>query len=394
MTPHASTSMREGFALPMALLAMMVIGAIVTGGFYASSQGSQISTSTDLGSQAFYVAEYGLNEALGTWRNAALVEVADTQSMDPDSVVENGRTLGRYALHVRRLGPSIFLLTSVGRVTGGQQEAVRRVGAIVRTAQPQMPAPTALAVYGGLTVGGNSNIHGNDAGGPDCVQGDTVAGVTAYDSTLVDPSNRDKITGSPPIDENTALDTSGLSDFGDIDLQELIAAATKIYEAGESENGMAPATTTDANGNTICDTSIRSNWGEPSDTAHACYDKYPIIYAKGNLHLKTGVGQGILIVEGNLKASGNFDFYGIVIVLGELETTGTGNHIEGSVIVQGHGMLDSESTTLGNSLVQYSRCRVDNAFNASLRPRLLASRSWLDFTAATQGATTFTPTGS
>ncbi len=387
------TKMREGFALPMALLAMMVIGAIVTGGFYASSQENRISTSTDLGSQAFYVAEFGLNEALGTWRNDMLAEVATTRSLDSDSVLEAGRVLGRYSLTIRRLGVSMFLVTSEGRVRAGQQEAVRRVGAIVRTSQPRMPAPTALAIYGGLTVGGNSLIHGHDAGGPGCVQGDTVAGVTAYDSTLVDTGNRDRITGSPPVEQNTALDTSGLSDFGDLQLQDLIAAATRIYEPGESENGMAPITKVDLNGNITCDTSIRSNWGDPA-LAGVCGDEFPIIYAKGDLHLKTGMGQGILIVEGNLKASGNFDFYGVVIVLGELETTGTGNHLEGSVIVQGHGVLDSESTTLGNSLVQYSRCRVDNAFDATLRPRLLASRSWLDFTAATQGATTFTPSGS
>jgi hypothetical protein len=48
-------------------------------------------------------------------------------------------------------------------------------------------------------------------------------------------------------------------------------------------------------------------------------------------------------------------------------------------------MLDSESTTLGNSLVQYNHCTTENAFNAALRPRPLASRSWMDFTAITRG---------
>ncbi|MFW5950942.1 MAG: hypothetical protein ACOCVZ_02360, partial [Gemmatimonadota bacterium] len=100
--------------------------------------------------------------------------------------------------------------------------------------------------------------------------------------------------------------------------------------------------------------------------------------------LKTGTGQGILIVEGDLNASGNFDFYGVVIVKGSLRTSGTGNHFEGSVIVKGDGELDSESITTGNSLVQYSRCRVNNAFNAALAPELINSRSWLDFTAMTR----------
>lgn len=377
-------SKRDGFALPVALLAMMVIGAIVTGGFYASSQESRISISTDLGNQAFYVAEYGLEEALGTWNNEVLSQVGATRVFDPQSVVSGGQQLGTYVVSIRRIGTSMFLVNSEGRVQAGSRQATRRVGRIVRTMSPSMPAPTALAIFGGLTVGGNSYIRGNDSGGPGCTITDTVAGVTAYDSTLVDDGNKEHITGDPPIDENMTLDTAALSDFGALQLDDLIASATKVYEAGESENGMAPITSTDSLGNLSCDTSVRSNWGDPTATG-PCGDEFPIVHAKGDLHLKTGVGQGILIVEGNLTASGNFDFYGVIIVKGELQTTGTGNHMEGSVIVQGEGRLDSESTSLGNSLVQFSRCRVDRAFNAALRPRPLAARGWMDFTAITRG---------
>ncbi|MFO7893961.1 MAG: pilus assembly PilX N-terminal domain-containing protein [Longimicrobiales bacterium] len=376
-------STRDGFALPVALLAIMVIGAIVTGGFYASSQESRIATSTDLGNQAFYVAEYGLEEALGTWMNEDLADVGDTLVMDPVDVTSGGQTLGSYTLSVRRLGTTMFLVTSEGSVQAGPRTARREVGSIVRTLTPSMPAPTALAIFGGLTVGGNSYIRGND----NCTVGDTLAGVTAYDSSRVDSGNKDHITGKPPVAEDAALDTSALSDFGALNIDDLTAAATKIYEAGESENGMAPVTTTDTLGNTVCVDSVRSNWGDAdrADPPGACESSFPIIHAKGDLHLKTGTGQGILIVDGDLQASGNFDFYGVVIVRGELATTGTGNHFEGSVIVQGHGNLDSESTTLGNSLVQYNRCTTESAFNAALRPRPLAGRAWMDFTAITRG---------
>lgn len=379
---------RNGFALPVALLAMMVIGAIVTGGFYASSQENRTSVSTDLGSQAFYVAEYGLDEALGTWKNDVLNAVINEEKRDSVVVTSAGQTLGNYRLTIRRIGVQLFLITSEGRVQSGPSEAVRRVGTMVRTLQPEMPVPTALAVYGGLTVGGSSQIRGEDEAGPGCTVGPDVAGVTAFDSTLVAEGNRDRISGSPPLAEDTRLDTSFMNQFGGLQLQDLIASATKVYQGGESENGMAPAFTVDSiTGLQICDTSVRSNWGDPAGTG-PCADELPIIHAKGDLHLKTGQGQGILIVEGNLKASGNFDFYGVVIVLGELSTTGTGNHMEGSVIVQGQGLLDSESTTLGNSLVQYSSCRVKRAFDGVIRPRPLAKRSWVDFSASTRALTT------
>lgn len=386
MRYHDPASRRDGFALPVALLAIIVIGAIVTGGFYAASQESRIATSTDLGNQAFYLAEYGLAETLGTWKNSDLRDRFEGSSVFEDTatteaVALSGGAAGQYTIVVRYLAPTMFLVSSEGTVTAGPRSARRKVGTIVRTLNPVMPATTALAVYGGLTVGGNSYIRGND----ECVGSDTVAGVTAYDSSLVANQNRDHISGDPPLDEDAALDTAALSDFGALTLQDLIGAATKVYEPGGSENGMGPATTTDADGNTVCDTSEPSNWGAPTDTTHVCANEFPIIHAQGDFSLQTGSGQGILIVEGDLTATGNFDFYGVVIVMGELRTTGTGNHLEGSVVVQGDGLLDSESTTLGNSLVQYNQCTTERAFNATLRPRPLASRSWLDFTAITRG---------
>lgn len=374
---------RDGFALPVALLAIMVIGAIVTGGFYASSQETRIAASSELGNQAFYVAEYGLEQKLGTWKNSRFdtLNALDTTYLEFGSEPVNvgGTQLGSYTISIRWLGPTMYLVRSRGTVQAGQRVSSREVGSIIRTVTPTMPAPTALALYGGLTVGGNSYIKGDDH----CTAADSVAGVTAYDSTLI-TDQRDHIEGRPKVDQDTDLDTTGLSDFGATNLDELIANATKTYGPGESENNMDPVTTTDSLGNAVCDMSAQSNWGDTAQ-ANPCSDQYPIIYAEGDFSLQTGSGQGVLIVEGNLHASGNFSFHGIVIVKGELSTDGTGNHFEGSTIVQGDGMLDSESTTLGNSLVQYNSCATQNALNANLRPRPLASRSWMDFTAITRG---------
>ena len=194
MRTYGPNSRRDGFALPVALLAIMVIGALVTGGFYASSQESRIATSSELGNQAFYVAEYGLEEALGTWMNEDLTNVGDSLVMAAEPVVSGGQQLGTYTLRIRRMGSTMFLVSSEGTVQAGPRTARRRVGSIVRTLTPTMPAPTALAIFGGLSVGGNSYIRGND----NCTVGDTLAGVTAYDSSLVGTTtNKDHITGDP-----------------------------------------------------------------------------------------------------------------------------------------------------------------------------------------------------
>lgn len=381
MSPIYHPHGRHGFALPVTLFAMVVIGAVVTGGFYLSLQEQRVSLSTDLGSRAFDIAEFGLNEARGTWKNSDLEPIATEDTFPPVTVNAGSRPLGSYRLRARRLATNLFLVTSEGTVTAGARSASRRLSVVVHTSAPAMPAPTAVAVYGGLTLGGNAQISGVEPS--DCDTGVDVAGVTAYDSTKVDSGSRDRLSGNPPLSQNTALDTASLSSFGSVRLADLIASATKVYAPGESELNMGPVLTPDSS----CDTSVRRNWGDPGGTG-PCADEYPIIYAQGDLHLKTGKGQGILIVEGNLKASGNFAFYGVVIVKGGMETSGTGNHMEGSVIVHGNGMLDSESTTTGNSLVQYSKCRVENAFRAALRPRPLSSRSWIDLSAATAASAT------
>lgn len=381
------TSLRDGFALPTALLALVVIGAIVTGGFYASSQEHRISLSSDLASQAFYVAEFGLDQVLATSGSDDIQELADHPGMAiEDSVVVAGQpSLGEYSVTVDSVGV-LYLVRSEGTVVAGRDTATRSVARIVRRTVARLPYTGALTIYGGIAAGGNSQINGEPpADEPDrCPAGSPAAAVTAKDTAQVDEGNQDRITGEPDVAGAPEMDTTTLNDFGaGIDINALIAMATKVFEGGETLTGMGPKTTISAAGDTTCNTTDPLNWGDPGwDSNGPCADEFPIIHAKGDLSLSTGTGQGILIVDGDLRATGNFDFYGIVIVRGSLFTAGTGNHLEGSVIVKGQGELNSESTTTGNSLVQFSKCRVEGAFGR-LPPRPLDERSWIDISSVT-----------
>jgi len=374
--------LREGFALPMALFAMIIIGVIVTGGFYVSSQEHRVSISTDLGAQALNMAEYGLDQTVGTWGSSALGGVPGAiQTFDPVPVMNGSAELGEYQMRVMPLGGRTYMLESEGRVVRGTQTAVRRVGGLVRTTTGQLPYTAAVSVYGQLSAGGNAEITGFDA---DVCYGGNVPAVVAVDTLLVSDGQggKDRITGEPDVVAEPGMTTAELSDFGDVDLSDLIAMASKVYEAGESQNGMQPQGMTGPDGSQVCNTSVRSNWGEPdkpdpmTDPPPICINHYPIIYAKGNLTLQTGRGQGILIVNGDLRMTGNMRFYGVVIVLGSFFTAGTGNHVGGSLIIHGDGDLDSQSVSTGNSLVQFASCRIEDAFS-ELPIRPFASRSWV-----------------
>jgi Tfp pilus assembly protein PilX len=57
---------RPGFALAVALAAIVIIGAIITGMFFTSTQEYRISRNTALQARALTAAEYGMNSIVGT----------------------------------------------------------------------------------------------------------------------------------------------------------------------------------------------------------------------------------------------------------------------------------------------------------------------------------------
>lgn len=384
MTAHRN---RDGFALPAAIMAVLVIGAIVTGGFYAASQEDRVSASTDRGSQAFYIAEEGLQTFLATYSGEYFDTVGAADTLPATNVFAGGSTLGQYTVTVREMAADMFFIASEGVVTkaNGDTLAVRRVGTITRVARLMLPTSGALSIFGGLNAGGNSSIDGSDAGGPGCSVTDSVAGVVAQSDTLVSEGNKDRITGSPDVEAMPSMDTTTLSDYGTMDLSDLIDLADKRYEGSFSElRNMQPTTETDANNNTICAAGDSLNWGDNTG-AGTCGDYLPIIYINSDadpVHLTTGSGQGILIIEGNMKLTGNFEFDGIVIVTGNIETAGTGNKLEGTVISLGSGDIDSTNETKGNSTIQYSKCSIDRVVSTLARPIPMDKRSWMDLSAA------------
>ena len=63
---------RRGFALLVALAALVIIGGLIVGAFFASTQEFRIGRNTVLQARALTAAEFGLNSALrnGVWQEA------------------------------------------------------------------------------------------------------------------------------------------------------------------------------------------------------------------------------------------------------------------------------------------------------------------------------------
>jgi hypothetical protein len=135
--------------------------------------------------------------------------------------------------------------------------------------------------------------------------------------------------GNPQILTDPTVSTNSFTQFGNTNFAQLAAMADLVVSG--TINSIAPAVTGLP---PVCNTAVATNWGAPLAPLTPCGNYFPIIYAPGDVRLTGGAGQGILLVSGDLDVSGGVEFYGPVIVMGTIRSTGTGGHIYGGVDVE------------------------------------------------------------
>jgi len=389
----------RGFALAGAVFALVIVGALVTAGFFAASQESRIGYSTQYAADAFFAAERGLNELIGSKAMAfyddsvpddAIVAADGFQAV---SVVSDG-VASEYSVSVRGLGDRLFYVESTGRVTGGGRHggAARRTGMVVRTLDLDFGAEQALMTYGGINFQGAAAVSGLDegpSGWSGCPVGADGPGVLAKDSTTIKTKNNTDLEGDPAVDQDTAMSEEDFLDYGGLDYDRLAAMADDAYQipAGAVMNMMEPSYLSGG----ACNTFDGDNWGAPTDPTDACAGHFPLIHANGDVTINSNArGQGILLVDGDLRLGGGFEFYGIVIVKGRLDIGSGGAEIHGAAMVLSYADVGVESGFAGNPEIQFSSCAVERAvaLNALInRAFPVGDRSWVDLTAT--GALTY-----
>ena len=109
----------------------------------------------------------------------------------------------------------------------------------------------------------------------------------------------------------------------------------------------------------------------------SCTGYFPIIYVDGNLDLQSnGRGQGILLVNGNLRLRGTFDWVGLIIVRDDVERgNGTAN-VTGAIMARNVNLTNSGSVWDGNQTVRYSKCAVESALRGSAILVRARDRAW------------------
>jgi hypothetical protein len=374
----------RGIALAVAVFALVVIGALVAGTFFAGRLEQQTGSNTFMAAQAAEAAEAGLNEAIAGQSAASLLAL----KTDDDSTADLGSlTVGDVGdgvaatRSVQWLTDNLFLVRSLGTRTSasGAQMASRSLGQLIRLVQADVEINAGLTALGDVTVTGGAEVTGFDEIPPDWVSNgvacpplDDVTGVLYNNGTLT-TNGKAKVQGDPASAIDPTLNTADMKE----DFDKLKALATLILTKSNPA-ATAPAYT----GNPQrCDTAVETNWGEPTPilVTDPCFNYFPIIYYQGNLALQGGRGQGILLVEGDLSATGGMVFYGPVFVTGTLSTSGNSNQgakFYGGIIA-GNVSLDDLTKLSGGALVSYSSCAIKRALENTATPGALAERSWV-----------------
>ena len=377
-----------GFALPVTVFALVVVGVITTGGFFMAHQEGRIGVASEHADLAFYLTERGLVDMMGDW-NTTLFEALPLWGDTAVSRAYSG--LGSVTTRVTRMTDFLYFLDVDATVTKGGamlSGASRRVGVTVRLVSAEMEPRAALTTRGQTNLRGTAEVHGEDevpgGWGPVCLEAlEPKPGILTDHEDQVSTQGAAELTGAPPVEEDASINDATFTQFGALDWADLTGMAD-ITLSGGSLNNMGPDST--AMGRCNTGQAFASNWGNPENPGAACSDWFPIIHVTGSGRIQSGgVGQGVLLVDGDLDLRGNFAFYGLIIVQGNMETQGSGNRVWGGVMAS-NADFDTQALS-GGSVVTNSTCAVRRAVkqNSSLtRVRPLAARSWVDLSAISE----------
>jgi hypothetical protein len=269
---------------------------------------------------------------------------------------------GAWSALVRRLTPEVVLLEVAPRLPVGpasREAAGVRLGWLLRP-RPDSVSPTAAVSVGGpVSLGDGVVLSGADEAPPgvdSCAAPDSAIAGIAAPSVVV--SGSAQLLGSPP----ELLQATG--DIGAFD--RFSERATLVLPGGRYAT--SPATV-----GTSCDLQSPTNWGDPGSAAAPCGGYLPVVTVDGDLTLGGGIGQGILLVNGDLRVTGPFTFHGIMIVKGAVDITAP-TDVRGILAA---AELRSGAGSVTQLKVHYSKCIItmDLASAAPLSP--LTSRAWI-----------------
>jgi hypothetical protein len=362
VTPHP----RAGLALPAALFTIALIVLFIAGSAFAATQEARASAGAIAQRVALEAAEYGAVAVLRDWDRSWNLTTPVGQTAGPFTHSLAGGATAQVRL--TRTGLSTWWVVSEGQVGSSALRAARRtINAVYRLELPPPVPDAALAVVDSAQVTGTGAVIGTDSTEVTGVCYNLpvapIAGVAAPDTTRV--TGLAGIAGVPQL----ATDSSIVARIAAIDS----SLTADIVLPGGSIVTPAPILTAG-----LCDTVAVTNWGDPA--GGPCGTRYPIIRVPGDLTVRGGTGQGILLVAGDVWFENGATFAGIVIARDDFVTGSGGASILGAVLAGDAVRGIGDYTTVGSAgRIRRSSCRIRQARLAAASPARVKQRWWMEF---------------
>jgi hypothetical protein len=399
---------QRGVALPLAMLALVILSALIIGFSVLSASEPTIANNQLMVAQARSLAEAGIERAIWALNNptdpnglpaSTPLPVSWTGSAPYDGsqliVVSTGAVnVGGFRVTVTRdttpgLTVPQLVISSVGWVpndTTTNPKAHQKV--VVTVANPQFffrDPPAALSVRGELQAGGNSTVDSRADTSCGAKSGTLTTGATSMNGNASDiwgadgndTRNQffDAANGSVPTSASDIVQNVSTSSFdnyiwsdSDINALRLYAKAHGTYLQGsvtfdsgnQIPNGVVFVDTVDGTNITqegVTPPTPPSNFGTAAIHGNAAADASRIF-------------KGILFVNGTLAIDGSFKMYGFAYAQNDISYHGVGT---GGVwgAMMSRNIRDTSSTSidsdlLGQSLINYNCAYARNGGGALL----------------------------
>lgn len=400
----------RGVALPMALMALLIMGALAVAFAVLSATEPTIASNQFQVAQARGLAEAGVERALWALTEGKTSPGATgsipyplagnaASPYDGTSFVSvsssGGTAIGGFRVTVTQggancLSPNERCVTAVGwvptdSVTDTRTKAQQRITAVLMDFRVNpLDMPCALCVRGDIQVGGNSTISaredtscGNrygtwstrvlDGSGNVVSPGDTIIASGAAQVYGSDGNNTSNQASDMAVQQNQSVFDANAMTPSQLDALKAVAKARGTYYQGaitfNSSNQMP-------DGLIFVDTVSGNNI-----TASTPDSDYGSVLIHGN----PGTGpnnsfKGWIIVNGGISISGNIQISGMIYAVNDISYAGTGTgYISGQMIsanVRDTIATVVDTNTIGNSSIIYN-CNDSRTGGGVLSPNFL-----------------------
>jgi hypothetical protein len=216
---YMRTRNRRGFALPTVIGALVIIGVLVTAGFFISQQELRIGVASKHANMAVNIAQAGANEVLGNWNGYQLGNIA----VWSDTTITDTIANGIWEVSIANSNNFVYFLTATGTVTEGGalwSGAKRTIGIVTKMIFADIDPPAALTTRGTTVIKGNALVNGTNTTPPSwapyCTAFEThdTTGILTNDTSLIGTSGKGAVLGSPDYDQDSTIVDSTFTTFG------------------------------------------------------------------------------------------------------------------------------------------------------------------------------------